>query len=155
MSFYVTLPSNVQTQQNDNTIGNYVTILPSTIKLDSTWRVGLSSIHYTNSWLNLRNYNEVRLTKHDNKSVHFSNLNYLPPGRYDTVENLLVKIAELVQKTDEVTKMPQLAYDANARRITQVYGRTKGRHYVAYHFGKELEELLGVTGGYVSQQGLK
>ena len=38
MEFYVTLPSNVISKA-DNKIGEYVTILPSTLRLDSNWRV--------------------------------------------------------------------------------------------------------------------
>ena len=48
--FYITLPSNVKSDFDTNTVANYKTKLATNLKLEGEWRVGLASISYSHAW---------------------------------------------------------------------------------------------------------
>jgi hypothetical protein len=55
-SFYLTLPSNVKPGAGaslSNQIGHYKTILPERLALTDDWEVGMVSILYSRTWLNI------------------------------------------------------------------------------------------------------
>lgn len=156
-SFYVNLPSNVTTFHSDNSINRYRTLLPSPLLLDSSWRVGLAEIHYTNSWFNLREYNYINIVSFDDPTKQLIKTVILPPGRYSDINYLiqLITIKTTQRSSDPgciITVMPQLGHNATSRRLTMKFGLTQQREYVIYSFTKELEDLLGVTRGWYSRE---
>lgn len=55
MSFYMTLASNGSTQYfPNNTGGSFVTKLPSSVDLEGDYEVGLSEVHMSNTYSNIR-----------------------------------------------------------------------------------------------------
>lgn len=149
--FYVTLASNVTNKNYSNSISNFVTQLPSTILLDSFWRVGLTEIHFTNSWCNLRADNEIKI--HDNfKIKSFNSYTALPAGRYDDVESLLDEIRTrcLQSKNSEVQTLPEFGVNTNTRRITMKNGYTFQMDHLNYELDTELKEMLGIQDGFKS-----
>ena len=151
------LPSNVTTFHTDNSINRYTTLLPSPLILDSSWRVGLAEIHYTNSWFNLKEYNAINIVRFDNPLQHHIKAAVLPPGRYSDINYLLQLIAFrvsglMVDPSVDITSPPKLGHSASSRRVTMQYGLTKNRELVAFSFGKELAELLGVSNGWFSRE---
>lgn len=148
--FYVTLVSNVINNNFNNSISNFVTQLPSVLTLDSSWRVGLSEIHFTNSWCNLRTNNRVLL--HDDFQKTSNSFTAINAGRYEDVEALLDEIRAKTQQTAnlDVQRLPDLRVNYNTRRITMRLGATTEGDHVRYHFDPELAEMLGVSDGFSS-----
>src|SRR5258708_31078824 len=103
MSFYITLPSNVVSQQfADNTIANYLTILNQRISLEGQWNVGLSEISYTKSWYNVLDSHKIMLFDElgnifeaglytENKEVHSNSLS-ISSGFYESADELIKHI---------------------------------------------------------------
>lgn len=151
------LPSNVTNMHHDNSIGRYITNLSETLYLDSSWKVGLTEIHYTNSWFNLKKFNHIGLALYgsdgsdsDEEPV-LSNISFLPPGRYSDLRELFSQIHEHVRQKDQILNLPILNHNQFSRRITIKLGKTKS-NLVVYNFGPELEAMLGLEGGFVSSQ---
>ena len=84
-NFYMTLPSNNNSRYFENQISNYRTKLAKRIKLDGDWEVGLCSISFTNSWINI--------PKDEIINIHFYNEPIekviLPKGLYTNISNIL------------------------------------------------------------------
>lgn len=152
--FYVTLCSNVINERDVNTIANFVTRLPAPLQLDSSWRVGLSEVHFTNSWVNLREDCRLRikLAFADALDEDFTTYTYLPAGRYDDIAQLLsaidTRLAGTVKPT--VKDMPKFMVDNWNRRISLKYGYTTSMQPLMIMVGPELEDLLGLSEGYAS-----
>lgn len=96
-SFYLTLSSNVKPigEHSKNTIGNFITYLPSKIDLVGEWVVGLCEIQYSNSWYNLKQNNYVNLVLMDNQKVTEEMPYFIPPGRYTNLTKLLRQVSYL------------------------------------------------------------
>lgn len=152
--FYVTLSSNVINNNYNNSIANFVTQLPSTIFLDSTWRVGLSEIHFTNSWCNLRNMNYIRIMD-DFRVEPYNSPAFIPAGRYEDIESLLEEI-EIQAKPSinlrEVQYPPTLDTNHFTRRVVMKKGVTnqEGEDALHFEFDMELAEMLGLSQGFRS-----
>ena len=153
--FYITLCSNVSLVDHENTAANFVTQLPSPIVLDAGWKVGLSEIHFTNSWCNLRSdcRIEVRSVQPgvDENEV-FNSFITLPAGRYDDIEELIDEISSKMKEsaTNHVEKLPVLNINSFTRRITMEYGYTVEGNLLLVKFDDDLAQLLGVSDGYLS-----
>jgi hypothetical protein len=52
--FYLHLPSNVQTNSENNRIHRYITTFSDTLELGRNWEVGLTAISYTYGWYNVK-----------------------------------------------------------------------------------------------------
>lgn len=52
--FYLHLPSNVQTNSENNEIHRYITTFSDTLDLGRNWEVGLTAISYTYGWYNVK-----------------------------------------------------------------------------------------------------
>lgn len=149
-SFYVTLPSNVRGTSN-NKIGSYVTCLPSPLTLDSQWKVGLCNVHYTNSWFNLRNYNEIKVVETRNPKPRINRFTSLPPGRYGDISDILLEITKRITEMKLDGKSPALKFNPYSRRVQMRYGCTSKKELTEIRFGPELEALLGVGDGFYSR----
>ena len=147
MEFYVTLPSNVNSHP-DNRIHSYITTLPTTLSLDSTWRVALSEIHYTNSWYNLKRTNSATLIDMQGNKVGPSMT--IPPGRYTSIEALIREISQRSVKPPGVDRMPRLSYDESSQKLRVKFGKLNDREKsnIMFKFSKELNEMLGLVDGY-------
>lgn len=152
--FFVTLCSNVRNNFVENTISNFVTQLPAPLLLDSSWRVGLSEIHYTNSWCNLKNDNEIKIKSAfaDPANTTFNSYAAVPAGRYEDVETLLEEITQRARQTSVkgIQTMPKLDINEHTRRITLEYGYTESGQPLEFRFDDELSEMLGVSQGFRS-----
>ena len=145
-SFYVTLPSNI-INNHSNKICNFTTTLPAALQLDSSWKVGLSEIHYTNSWFNLKTWNYVTLV---------DQLTYAPlaeafriaPGRYMEINKLLREISKSVTKVAGLSVLPAMEYDEPSQKFRMRPGKMTDETVVVYVFSEELASMLGVTNGY-------
>ena len=149
-SFFVTLPSNVQTNQDTNTIGDYVTTLPHILRLDPSWRVALTELFFTNSWYNLEKECEVKILVYDwsrPKSVLTSTESFtIAPGRYATINDILERInghkSVLLEDAKNALK---LAIEPKTNHIMCTIGKSKsGKERFMYEFDPKLADLLGV-----------
>lgn len=147
-SFYVTLPSNVRSHRKTNTIGNYVTDLPSKLKLSKDWRVGLVEIQYTNSWFNLKNDEQVRVVYRVNNK-QLSDWVSLKAGRYYDIYALINEIAVLnfSLHMSESDRMPELRANILANKVMMREG-IKDDKAIVFEFSKGLTQMLGVGKGY-------
>lgn len=151
--FYVTLCSNVNNTSFQNKIGNFVTQLPAPIILDASWRVGLSEIHFTNSWCNLRTPNRVQLKNSYKESADvFNSYAALDAGRYDDIEALIDEITARAQssKDNKVQTLPKLNIDHFTRRISMTCGVNADGEPIYFDFDKELSDMLGASAGFSS-----
>lgn len=151
--FYVTLSSNVQNSEYDNTIGNFVTQLPAPLILDSQWRVAVTEIHYTNSWCNLRSDNSIKIKPAFTlENTVFNAPAYMPAGRYDDIEGLIDEITARLQvtKSNNVQRLPKLEVNHFNRRLRMIHGISSLGMPLTLEFDSELSEMLGVSSGYRS-----
>lgn len=149
-SFFVTLPSNVQTNQETNTIGDYVTTLPNTLRLDPSWRVAITELFFTNSWYNLVQESEVKINVYDwsgPRAVLSSSETFtIEPGRYSTINDILDRINghESVVMAGSKNAL-KLAIETKTNHIMSTIGKSKsGKERFMYEFDSTLAELLGV-----------
>lgn len=152
MEFYVTLPSNVINHHNKNSIGDYITNLSETLRLDTDWRVGLCEIHYTNSWYNLKEACNIDIVdSSDNKLMPSFKL---PAGRYDNIETLVSSIRQRMWRTNSINKLPVLSYDIPSQKFRMKYGQAADSDHpeITLKFGCELGSMLGTTDGYDIKQ---
>lgn len=142
-TFRITLISNVQSNATDNRIGTFTTEIPKPIKLDETWRVGLSEISYSNTWFNIKTPQRVDVVDVDfvsylNKKCQLSSGRYTI---YDVVNS--VKIATHQYKSDGIAKLPVLLIDEKAHKLRVVLGESLKRKKLFFKFENDLEEMLG------------
>src|SRR6185436_12485538 len=91
MSFYIYLSSNtVNKNTNDtNTCSNFTTHLPSTLRLEGKWSVGLSNISYTKSWATTNGtkiywtHAQPTSRMERNHLIEMPSIHGLPKGHYD------------------------------------------------------------------------
>lgn len=104
--FYLTLPSNVKSFEDTNTVSNYKTLLKQRIVLpaDEDWRVGISQFIYSKSWYNVRNKVRIKFLSEFGEDIDTSNFTkdrlpkvfppddqafYISPAYYYDVEELV------------------------------------------------------------------
>ncbi|MDI9312032.1 MAG: hypothetical protein QM535_17595 [Limnohabitans sp.] len=88
-SFYLFLPSNVKDNTLKNTIGNYITYLPTTLKLNGEWEVGLSEILLTKTWFNIPNNEIIKIFMEEGAPTYSK---ILEEGIYKNLEQLIFEI---------------------------------------------------------------
>ena len=90
--FYLTLPSNSSMNYYpDNTLAHYTTVLAQDVDLSGRWEVGLSEIQYPYSWHNMNDYAGWIIVHKDHQTKKID----LPPGQYDTPEQLIAGLNQL------------------------------------------------------------
>lgn len=123
-NFYITLPSNVKNDYNDNTVANFKTKLATRLSLEGDWMVGLASISYTRSW-NI---------KSENAFFHIEYMNYVHYPRliedssfqidlsdYNSVEAIVDEIngkIDLYELKNSNMKLPRLNINTRTNRIS-------------------------------------
>ena len=112
--FYITLPSN--TSPTDTT-ANFSIFPPQKINLPGKWEVALVEIQYPHSWNNI--YGNRSKTQADNwiDVQYGQNKNitvFVPPGYYDTIQELLDAIHYGKEMASETQKLP-LKYNVSEK----------------------------------------
>ena len=119
--FYLTLPSNSSMDvYPTNTKTDFKTKLPNRIELDGKWEVGLVEIQYPHSWYNLAEGEEVVKLWYFPINTPVQELTLtIPPGYYNTIEDLLNRIEDEIQLVTNATRKPVLLrYDEITRKVT-------------------------------------
>jgi len=92
-NFYLTLPSNVKSTLFDNKVANFKTKLAYRLELQNDWEVGLSSISYTYSWMNIPNSEIIKFKYFANGQVHYiCKPVILKNGLYPSIEKVIAEI---------------------------------------------------------------
>jgi tRNA U38,U39,U40 pseudouridine synthase TruA len=118
-SFYITLPSNVKSFEN-NKISSYKTKLASKILLDGEWEVGVSSVKYTKSWFNVRKNCYMKLYESPPNDLDFTSAEKIIKGQTEvlngnlyTVERFLVLEEGHYMNVDEMIDYINLKLKSN------------------------------------------
>ena len=148
-SFYLFLPSNVSDITERNTIANYVTHLPQTMKLYGSWEVGISEILYTKTWFNIVEDEEVRLiTEYKGISTQSCPI---PAGCYRDLTSVMIKLNEClnklisqfrVTKADGETVSPVIRYTRDKQRIVMLPGKLQ-KNMIIPLLPQSLRAILG------------
>jgi hypothetical protein len=151
-NFYVTLPSNVKSF-SENTIANYKTQLSSRIILNGEWEVGLVEISYTLSWYNSPSNEEIALLYWDKGvSQRISENIFLPPGRYDTIDELLnilnLRLTQFKNITLDIT--PDFSVEARNRLVAISHGIINNKR-VFVELSSNLCDMLGFNKNNMSK----
>jgi hypothetical protein len=173
--FHVTLSSNV----SRGNAGNFTTIVPKRYLEGDHWYVGLTEIRFRYSWYNLKKYNKIDIRDKNNKS-YSKYIAYLPPGRYDDINDLINIINNLVTEigdTNKIKKNPSFEVLPHSHKILerrgianppappsketppskeeqkQIYLDQKPI-YLKIHLGNELSEMLGINAYEVKKSDL-
>ena len=93
--FYLTLPSNSSFQfYPNNTLAHFTTQLAKEVDLQGQWEVGLSEIQYPHTWHNMNEKEGWINFKKNNLEKRL----VLPPGQYDTPEQLTASLNQFFVK---------------------------------------------------------
>lgn len=125
IDFYLTLPSNSSMNYYpDNTLTDYITLLPNTIDLEGDWEVGLVEIQYPHNWHNVSGSTnermfEIRLPSTDNPEGPMETYLFaLYAGYYPTPEFLVKKITKVANVALIPTgKTIELKYDPVQEKV--------------------------------------
>jgi hypothetical protein len=170
-SFIYTLPSNVPNCNGTNTLSRYVTELPSALKLDRGWRVGLCEISYTKSWFNVKQTQTVTII--DDRGGLFECPQKLERGMYETEQHLVDAINASIRSTtmfDDLVKgqasgmelrkakpkeqdlskfsvleYPRIKLNPFNHVATLSIGKRRDGVRLYAALGKEIEEMLGIS----------
>lgn len=146
-SFYLTLPSNVKSLTH-NTIANYKTYLPNTLKLGENWEVGLAEITYTKSWINVKSKHKFTLVISQENHTLSRDI-HMRADYYHSIETLCTELNLVLESLTEAFGYtgiaPFLEWSPLAQRVLQRAGSAirdpKTNMFV--HLGEELEAMLG------------
>lgn len=141
--FHVTLSSNV----SRGNAGNFTTIVPRRYFEGGNWYVGLTEIRFKNSWYNIKKYNKVDIIDKENKS-YSTHIAYIPPGRYEDVNDLISLINKLVTEIgdkDKIKSQPRLELLPHSHKLLHRKGTSKENVTIKIYLGYELSEMLGIN----------
>lgn len=151
-SFYVTLPSNLNTGFNENKIGNYTTRLPRKIHfpMDEHWEVGLAEISYPKSWYNILKPQQINIFTASTARAYKSETGYensptaVPPGHYESPFDIIRAVNNIFKRYDPTfTKLPKLEYSGVDRKMLLTFGKNSADEMVFVDFGPDLNDMLG------------
>ena len=156
MEFFITLPSNVVSYSDKNTIGNYTTKLALRISLEGNWEVGLKEISYTKSWFNITEDQHAFCYDKSTKTITGSYF-ILEKGYYENIDKIFDKLSKTnfkYSKNGSWTNyevMPSFAYNNVSNTIMVTNGVTtmstvEGSENCRIFFSPELAEILGYKG---------
>ena len=170
--FYLTLPSNSSMNYYpNNTLAHYTTALAQEVDLSGRWEVGLSEIQYPYSWHNMdESAGWIIVHKH-----HKEKRLDLPPGQYDTPEQLIAGLNQLFTPapppytarnlsqeppvTLEVTLGQPITYNLGDQepKVVFVYHAVSQKATIQVHddcqieLSPTLQRMLGMPDVYLSQ----
>lgn len=157
-SFYVTLPSNVKTENNsvssddavENSMTSWLTQLHHWIHLEGSYEVGLAEFSYTYSWFNINKKQPIMLCQIDGTCLKVDN-QYVEPGIYNDIHKLL-DIIKKKMASFKVTwwRKPVIKMGESGTSIqvlpgeVRASGALEGGTLLYPKFGDELSGLLGL-----------
>ena len=136
-------------EQISNSIGNFITKLPKRCNFSDEWEVALTEISYTKSWYNILEDQNVRLVDLDLNVIEIDE--QIPAGNYETVEELLEKINDILERFDytslRIKYPPHLTYNKQANKVVIQLGEKEfGTNVYLYpNFDEFLASFLGLT----------
>ena len=167
--FYITLPSNVPTDFEYNTISSYNTRLHQRLLFpqNEKWSIGLSEILYTKTWNNVVNNHQIKLFNQNGDFIssnepytavaitrdiniidnneYFINDVMIKCGYYDSIQDLCSYINKKFEAFDRMCKpIPSISYDKISNKVTLKGGIVNGIQCFPY-LGKEIENILGLV----------
>ena len=99
----MTLPSNVKSNLFKNTVANFKTQLAQRLVLDGDWEVGLSTISYTNSWLNIPEKQVIYFKYwYKGKTHYIHQAVVIKKEMYTTIEKLVDEINKEIKKIEAI-----------------------------------------------------
>ena len=143
-SFYVTLPSNVFSYEN-NKISDYTTYLPKPLHLTDDYHVALTEISYTKSWYNVQRMSEFHV--HDPRFI-INGITGISPGWYKSINDLINVINNRInnlQELHELKRRPKLILNEHGQTVSMELGLIDHEIPVNLRLGDELEEMLGLS----------
>jgi len=152
MNFYVTLPSNTNSDYFENTIANYKTKLASRLQLNGNWEVGLSSISYTRTWNNII-YDEIIKIAYYSSGKRWELQPFtLGSGMYYTIEDLINRINNVFETNaqtatrDREIQLPRLEIiEKENKKYVRIKLSIFRNTYVFPEFSYNLCRLLGIN----------
>ena len=153
--FTVTLTSS-DTSYADNTLASFRTFLPKEVLLDGKWTVAITELHYTRSWFNVIEDENVILF--DDRGMMTTTNNPIKAGWYD--DDALLKA--LNKSIDECFKLnqpiqtrkgdsdkilaerPTIAFNENTRQVELKSGKYGKKEYFV-HLSWRLADMLGLS----------
>ena len=103
-SFYVTLYSNNNSKFYENSLSKFKTKLAKRIRLEGNWEIGLSSISFTNSWINLPEKEYIKFWYFDKKGKEFTEKASISKNHYPDIASFIAKINASIRKVENVLK---------------------------------------------------
>ncbi len=120
--FTVNIPSNSSMQLfPDNKIGEFIAHFPTALELNNKYEVGLCSIHYTQSWNNIRegeNSFDFSYTYRNGRKFAISHK--IIPGYYPTVQSVLDTILSIYTTTHKKNAWVsglKMEFNASTRKV--------------------------------------
>jgi hypothetical protein len=109
--FFLTLPSNSSTKYfPENKVAHFKTKLANPISLSGDWEVALFEIQYQHSWNNLSKkdgtFSYSQRIRIDGEERHGQNTVSLPSGYYNTGNDLVLAINNLIESTARKFELP-------------------------------------------------
>ena len=117
--FYLHLPSNSSLDKfPDNTLTEYRVGLPQTITLEGEWEVALTEIHYPHSWNNVQGNFSNRVFLRNRELSKVWEAMIIPAGHYSSIEPIISKMKELIDKDKRFQGDVNFSYDKLSRKVT-------------------------------------
>ena len=156
-NFYIHLNSDVHRTsplQYSNSIGNFVTRLNRRYVLDGNFEVALSRIHYTKSWYNIEEDQELTLHEAITTNVHVLPESF-PKGNYQSIEEIISTLNKLYleyfrqlrSNNEDYRQAPLFEYNSYSNTVRIRLGIVTGpdEQYLYPNLDKYLANFLGLT----------
>ena len=157
-SFYITLTTTPGSDFYSNTLSNFKTKLPSQIKLDGDWCVGLSTISYTHSWFNIPNKEYIKFTYYDGGIKEFIRSAVLDKNNYEDIDKLILAIntsiklvQDELQKKDNKIVLPEFKLDKKFNFVYSNLGN-KNKFLIYPQISERLCKILGFKQSIVDRK---
>lgn len=143
-SFYLTLPSNVKSGEENNTTSRFRTILKDNLDLSGRWYVALSEIQYPFSWSNVDDdeiVNAIMLKiKHDNKWDWFRLRNYASKKHYDKISDLTSDLEESIKK-EVARRIALMSGELDPEKLTRKLYKHNLVDFVSIRYDSKLDRV--------------
>ena len=117
--FYLHLPINSSLDKfSNNTLTEYRVGLPQTVNLTGEWELALTEIHYLHGWKNVPGTFQNRFYLRDQQLSGVWESVIIPPGHYSSIEDILSKMKDLVDKEKRFSDDVKFSYDTLSRKVT-------------------------------------
>lgn len=169
-NFYLTLLSNVQSVNSENTCAEFRTFLPERKRLTGKWAVGLAEISYTYSWYNLEapaKPHFYKLIKTPDRQIVkepiATSTAKVRPGHYSSIQDLIEEIEYVIK--DHMRSLnfnvvndthPKVLLDRAEKRIAFIAGSQRTNDpketpavydRIYFDFDQHLMSILGFFEG--------